>query len=551
MNSPGSATQPSGPPSEPAVSRCPFHRLTNQANHHPLWIGFGALFRGFAQMLPWHSDSTTKLPEGYSEIPQLTSPKRHLVWDLLHNPLDALARLRAHEQDIAQYCDPLGRVFIATRNPHIIRAILLSTDRGVATESDKADKSMALGKGTQVAIGPDNILADSNERWEYQRTLLNRHFGLSSFENTAKVALIQEVIGTEIDKLKSRINTSRQGSIEIELQQELSHIALRVALAVIFDKRDVPDKTIHELHDATRAILKGFMLEAVTPFAMPNGFLALFSRQAAEIVRGERILIKFAEGLLEEEKKRNPSSLPTALTSMVEALNTDTPLLDRRTVINNIRVMLVAGHETSGNVLAHTIANLALREDLTNIVLNEAASKEFGAAHTLSTLRKALPYTGQVIDESLRLHPPIYSLPRRITSDMTVECPAGKYLIPKGAEVLLDLFSAQRDPSYWGEGRTGYAADRFEPQRWSPANIEKHGLSNQDRDLFSFGLGPRVCLGAHMFWTEALPFIATFMKTFTVTPQFPNTEEGMGADLSLQREGGYKVLLSLRDSGEV
>jgi cytochrome P450 len=314
---------------------------------------------------------------------------------------------------------------------------------------------------------------------------------------------------------------------------------------VIFGKHDVDDGTVERLHAATRTILKGFPLEAVTPFSIPHTILSLFSSRDGAIEQSERYIQRFAEELLKEEE-RNPSDPPNALTAMVEGMRVSTPLFNRDTVLNNIRVLLIAGHETSGNVLAYAIANLALRGDCAASVVAEAATSEWRSASSLTELREALPYTRQVIEESLRLHPPFYVLLRRTTSDVTVECSTGKFWIPKGTELTLDIFNSQRDNNQWGTERTGYAANRFAPERWGKENVAARGLSNQALDLFSFGSGPRICLGLHLFWSEALPAIARCMDEFTFTPRFTDADAGMSGDLSLQREGGYPVTVTLR-----
>jgi cytochrome P450 len=375
---------------------------------------------------------------------------------------------------------------------------------------------------------------------------VNQTFGRSFFDQPEKIAQIRAIVDSEAEKLRQRISASPDGSIDIDLQDEFSGVALRVALAVIFGKHDVPKETIAELHVATRTILKGFPLEAASPFAIPHWLLSYFSPHHAAVERGERFLRSFAEDLLKAEEQR-PSDPPTALTRMVEALNRKSPLLDRDTVLNNIRVLLIAGHETSGNILAYAIASLALRPESATAVVREASQPRWRELKTLTDLREQLPFIRQVIEESLRLHPPFYVLLRRTTSDITAECPTGKkFLIPKDTEVTLDIFSAQRDESFWGEQKTGYPADRFVPERWSAQNISERNISTQDLDLFSFGLGSRICLGLHMFWAEALPFVATLMGEFTFSPAFEDTEVGMNGDLSLQREGGYPTRVSLR-----
>lgn len=120
------------------------------------------------------------------------------------------------------------------------------------------------------------------------------------------------------------------------------------------------------------------------------------------------------------------------------------------------------------------------------------------------------------------------------------------YARVRDAELALDVFGSQRADEQWGQEKTGYGADDFAPARWSAENMAARGLTERDMELFSFGLGSRVCLGAHMFWAEALLLLAKFTREFEITPQFDDADAHINGDLSLQREGGYPVQIRLR-----
>jgi cytochrome P450 len=141
------------------------------------------------------------------------------------------------------------------------------------------------------------------------------------------------------------------------------------------------------------------------------------------------------------------------------------------------------------------------------------------------------------------MHPPVYLLLRRVTDPYTVQSDPGTVSFDKGSEILLYVFDSQRDPSHWGGEKTGYAADAFEPDRWSSANIAQRGLTRKELDLVSFGLGPRVCMGVHLFRSEGSMISGEIQAKLKITPHFNDPETKRRSDFTLQRVGGYPVTL--------
>ena len=90
-------------------------------------------------------------------------------------------------------------------------------------------------------------------------------------------------------------------------------------------------------------------------------------------------------------------------------------------------------------------------------------------------------YTNQVIDEALRLYPPLWLMSRKASKDDHL----GKYFVPNGTEIYISPYYIQRSPQLWD------APERFDPERMS---IGKKS-DRPEMAFCPFGAGPRKCMG--------------------------------------------------------
>ena len=112
-----------------------------------------------------------------------------------------------------------------------------------------------------------------------------------------------------------------------------------------------------------------------------------------------------------------------------------------------------------------------------------------------------LPFTRAIIEESMRLHSPLYLLIRGALADDVV---CGKR-IHKGGVVVLSPPVLHRNPLYWER------PDDFVPERWFDAEAERK------RPRFAwvpFGGGPRQCIGNSFAMMEAVLILATLAQRF-------------------------------------
>jgi len=190
---------------------------------------------------------------------------------------------------------------------------------------------------------------------------------------------------------------------------------------------------------------------------------------------------------------------PDLLDALLTARDPETGTgLSKAEIGANIVTFIGAGHETTANALTWSLYLVSLVPDLRAALEAEAdAACDDLAAAALSGAGLAL--TRAVIEEAMRLYPPVPSLSRTALADDAV---GGRCLIPKGALVVISPYLLHRHETLWEE------PDRFSPERFLPGareTIERYAY-------LPFGAGPRVCIGQQFAMVEAVVVLATLLR---------------------------------------
>jgi cytochrome P450 len=162
--------------------------------------------------------------------------------------------------------------------------------------------------------------------------------------------------------------------------------------------------------------------------------------------------------------------------------------------------MITAGHETTAVALFWAVYLLAVTPEVQGRIVKEVAPLDLGPDSANDVLPK-LVYTRAVVQETLRLYPPAFTLVRqaRRADD------AGGVAIPAGGIVFISPWILHRHRRLWPE------PERFDPARFLP------GAPAPDRFAYlPFGIGPRVCIGAQFALTEAILVLAGIVQTFHI-----------------------------------
>jgi len=176
---------------------------------------------------------------------------------------------------------------------------------------------------------------------------------------------------------------------------------------------------------------------------------------------------------------------------------------------SNIKVFLAGALEATTSYATWAISHLSRNLPAQETLYEEVRDVEDFTPDKLDDLK----FLMQVLNETLRLTPALYFLPRRATVDTTIETADGRSLtMPAGTHIMLDIWHANRSEEFWGVNATGSPALEFVPQRW--AAMAQTSRGSNDSLHFGFGHGPRFCPGRHLGQMEVCLVVAAMVKLF-------------------------------------
>ncbi len=226
---------------------------------------------------------------------------------------------------------------------------------------------------------------------------------------------------------------------------------------------------------------------------------------------GGRRSVKVMHGMIEkamERRRARGGAADDLLSHMLEAEDPETGRkMSHEEVRNNMQFFIVAGHETTALTIAWALYLLANDPDV-QARAREEAQAVLGAGKDARPATgedlDALPYFKQVIDETMRLYPPVGMVNRIALEEDEL---AGRP-IKKGDIIFLPFYALHRHEMWWE------APELFDPENFTPEKVKA-----RDRFLhLPFGGGPRVCLGANFAVMQAQIILATLLARWKVRP---------------------------------
>ncbi len=178
-------------------------------------------------------------------------------------------------------------------------------------------------------------------------------------------------------------------------------------------------------------------------------------------------------------------------------------------LIDEIKILFIAGHETTANALTFTLHLLGNHPEIQQKVFEEVTAIASQTPNLVEQLQQ-MTYTNAVINESMRLYPPAWITDRENIVDDTLL----GYSIQKGTLIGVSFYELHRNPKYWEN------PERFNPERFLGAQ-RKQSMQY----FYPFGAGPRMCIGMGFAMYEmglALSYLVGkyYIKSSSPTVQF-------------------------------
>jgi cytochrome P450 len=356
------------------------------------------------------------------------------------------------------------------------------------------------------ALG-DGLLTSEGELWRKQRRTIQPVFQHKRITQQAGV------VADEAARLVARLR-AHVGGEPVDLVHELTGLTLGVLGRSLLDA----DLSVFDaVGPSFEAVQDQAMFEMVTLSAVPQ-WLPL--PKQLRFRRARRELNRVVDHLVAQRGQGGTGD--DVLTRLIAstALEPDQRVGTQR-MRDELITLLLAGHETTASTLGWACHLMDLHPEVAERVRDEARAVLGDRPPVYEDLRR-LTYTTAVIEEVMRLYPPVWILPREAQGDDEV----GGYHVPAGSDVLISPYTLHRHPGFWDEPL------RFDPGRFDPGRTA-------DRPRYAylpFGAGPRFCVGSNLGMMEAVFTLAALLR-----------------DLRLSTVDGYEVvaepMLSLRVRG--
>ncbi len=388
----------------------------------------------------------------------------------------------------------------------------------LADNSDNYHKGIGLVQSRRV-LG-DGLLTSDGEVWRAQRQTVQPAFKPGRINRQANA------VAEEGAKLVALLR-AHEGGGPVDVLHEVTGLTLGVLGRTLLDSdlssQDTLAPSFEEVQDQA-------MLEMVSQGMVP-GWLPLPPQ--ARFRRARRELYRVADLLVADRSARMADGEPgdDALARIIEAAGRGNgpPRRVRGKLREELVTLLLAGHETTASTLGWTLHLLERHPEVRAAVREEARSVLGERLPDLDDLHR-LTWTTKVVQEAMRLYPPVWVLPRVAQREDEV----GGYTVSARADVLICPYIMHRNPRLWED------PERFDPERFDPQAV----ASRPRYAYIPFGAGPRFCVGSNLGMMEAVFVTALITRDLDLrtAPGHRAVAEPM---LPLRVRGGLPMTVSV------
>ncbi|HUN69414.1 MAG TPA: cytochrome P450 [Burkholderiales bacterium] len=389
------------------------------------------------------------------------------------DPLAFLTGVAEKYGDIANF--RLGWIDVYfVRHPDYVREVLITQRASFTMTSLRARINAVVGEGLFTSRG---------ELHARQQRLMLPVFRKSRIEAYAG----------QMAELSRRARDQWQSGTTVDIADEMMKLTMLIAAQALFEQ---------DIGSETGAVSRniGVVLEFFTRLSSPflKLSLALPLPSSLRFRNAVRDLDAVIYRMI-ERRRDTAASGKDLLSLLMQARDDETHVqMTEKQLRDEVLTLLIAGHETTANVLAWIFYLLARHPAAEQRLHEEARAVLAGRAAFTAADIDRLVWTHRVMQEGLRLYPPGWFIGREAQADVRL----GGYTVPRGAVVMMSQYVTHRDARFFEE------PERFDPERW------EGGL--QDRlprgAYFPFSAGDRHCIGEGFAWQEALLILATLLE---------------------------------------
>lgn len=377
---------------------------------------------------------------------------------------------------------------------------------------------MRRDQGLGLVLGNGLVTNSDHDSWLTQRRMIQPMF------HRQRLAAMGDKMVAAGERMLERWQARPAGEI-VNIADEMMQVTLDIITQTMFSADML--STAGTVGPAVGLTTHFVSQRAVNPINLPLNWPTRRNRafrQATQTL--DRIVYQIIE-----QRRAEGTTYGDLLDMLLEARDADLgESMSNQQLRDEVLTIFSAGHETTANALSWAWYALAQQPEILARLQAELDSVLQGRTPTIDDLPN-LPYTQQVFNEVLRLHPPVPSMPRLVAHDTTLR----GYALPGDSLVFISIYNIHRHSEFWTEPKL------FNPDRWAG-----DGHKRQHRLAFMpFGAGPRMCIGNNLSLMEGqllLALVAQYAELRLVPDQQVTPEVAV----TMRPKGGLKMTIHPR-----
>lgn len=419
----------------------------------------------------------------------------HPGWPLVGNSLEFARDPLATFTRLSNTYERVVRISIGGRNQFV--ALRAEDVRHVMQENHRNYVRSPAFLVLKIFLG-EGLLTSDGDFWRRQRRLAQPAF------HRQKLIVLAQVMVQEASAWISEIG-HLDLSKPVNVSQSLMDITMRIVCKTLFSS-DLSanagrlDGLSNALETVNYLANKMLMSPIKIPMSWPTPDNIRYRR-------AKKLVDELIYGFIASRRKTGDSR-DDLLDMLLNAVDDETGAgMSDQQLRDECVTLFTAGHETTAVSMAWTLHLLSQHPDVLARMRAEAQQHLGDVDMPAPEAFRALTYTLQVIQESMRLYPPAWVMSRMAVADDQL----GDHRIPAGNTVIMSPYLLHRDPRHWEQ------PDVFDPERFAPGRSDgPRGKERHSYAYMPFGGGPRLCIGNQFALMEMQIMLGLFARTFSL-----------------------------------
>lgn len=385
---------------------------------------------------------------------------------------------------------------------------------------DRYDKAWSYDTVRKLMLG-DGLVTSTGPLWRRQRRLMAPFFTPRGIEQFARIMI------DDGQMLVRRWETLAASGEEVEIGDEMMRVTASIILKTMFGMDS--DEEVLRLKEAVETQITYVSQSQFNPLRLP---LWVPTAENRKFKAATKLVDDYIQGIIAQRRALPQDQWPDdLLTRLMLAKDDETgEMMNDRLLRDESVTVFFAGHETTARTLMFTWYALARNPDVADRLHAEVDAVLGDAPPTLEDLKR-LPYTLQVIKETLRLYPAAPMYVRDAIADDVIM----GYAVPKGSTVMLIPYWTHRHPEFWPD------PERFDPDRWTPeAEAARHPYA-----FHPFATGQRICIGNNFSLLESHILLSMLVRRYRAVLR-PGHVAQVDATGTLYSKNGLPMRIEVR-----